>query len=244
VRWGTALALATAALVTAARPAAAKELEIKVAGGEGQLRRILAPRQSLEGVLVLRFGAGYAAEASVRGGTLVAVHALLSMHKRVKYADLLETLHGATPRLTTSIGPHETTFTLRAHRDEMMGAAEQLVTALLSPVYDAPAYPGVVERAMVDGPPRSPLDELIGRLSHFTFVTDVRYRPDVDPERLSYRGSPMHPPSTRALIAQARAAADATLHVEAPAAEGRDCRVRVQGRVMAASTPARMIAFR
>lgn len=184
MRPGAALALALAALVPAATPAAAKELEIKVAGSEGQLRRILAPRPSAEAVLVLRFGAGYADEASVHGGTLVAVHALLSMHKRVKYADLLETLHGATPRLTTSIGPHETVFTLRAHRDEMMGAADQLVTALLSPAFDAPAWPGALERAMVDGAPRSPLDDLFGRLSMFTFISDVRYRPELDAERL------------------------------------------------------------
>ncbi|HYV47485.1 MAG TPA: hypothetical protein VFA20_21645 [Myxococcaceae bacterium] len=184
MRRGAALALALAALVPAAPPASAKGLEIKIAGGEGQLRRIIAPRQSLESVLVIRFGAGYADEASVHGGTLVAVHALLSMHRRVKYGDLLETMHGATPRLTTSVGPHETVFTLRAHRDEMMGAANQLVTALLEPAFDAPAYAAAVERAAVDGAPRSPLDELLGRLSMFTFTSDARYRPEVDAERL------------------------------------------------------------
>jgi len=186
VKGGPALALALAAVVGALgpRPAAAKELEIKAVGGEGQLRRIFAPRNTLEAVLVLRFGTGYADEASLRGGTLVSKHALLSMQKRVKYADLLEALHGATPGLTTSIGPHQTTFTLRAHRDELMEAAELLVTAALSPTFDAPAFPAALERAMVDGTPRSPLDELLARLSLHTFVSDVRYRPEVEVERL------------------------------------------------------------
>ncbi|HVE85774.1 MAG TPA: hypothetical protein VND93_23125 [Myxococcales bacterium] len=183
MRFGAALALALAGLAQAAPPVP-KELEIKVAGGEGQLRRILAPRPTQQAVLVVRFGAGYADEASVHGGTVVAVQALLSMHKRVKYGDLLETMHGATPRLTTSIGPHETVFTLRAHRDELMPAAEQLVTALLAPVFDAPAYAGAVERAMVDGAPRAPFDELLARLSTFTFTSDIRYRPELDPERM------------------------------------------------------------
>ncbi|HEY8208518.1 MAG TPA: hypothetical protein VIG99_13600 [Myxococcaceae bacterium] len=208
MRDGPALALALAALL--ARPASAKELEIKVAGAEGQLRRILAPRASVEAVLVLRFGAGYADEASVRGGTLVAVHALLSMHKKVKFGQLLEMLHGATPRLNVSIGPHQTTFTLRAHRDEMMGAAEQLVTAVLSPAFDAPTYPGVVERAMVDGAPRSPLDELMGRLALYTFVSDGRFRPDVEAERMETVSWPTAKRYLESMFSPANATAIAT----------------------------------
>ncbi|HVE86605.1 MAG TPA: hypothetical protein VND93_27295 [Myxococcales bacterium] len=177
-------ALALAVLALGARPAPAKELEIKTAGGAGQIRRILAPRASVEAVMVLRFGSGYADDASVRGGTQVAVQALLSMQKRVKYADLLETLHGATPRLTTSIGPHQTVFTLRAHRDELMEAAGQLCAALFTPAFDAPAFPAALERAMVDGTPRAPLDELVSRLAVHTFVSAARYRPDVEPEQV------------------------------------------------------------
>jgi len=209
MRFGAALALALAGLAQAAPPVP-KELEIKIAGGEGQLRRILAPRPTQQAVLVVRFGAGYADEASVHGGAVVAVQALLSMHKRVKYGDLLETMHGATPRLTTSVGPHETVFTLRAHRDEMMPAAEQLVTALLAPVFDAPAYAGAVERAMVDGVPRSPFDELLARLSTFTFTSDVRYRPELDPERMESLTWPTAKRFVETMFSPANATAIAT----------------------------------
>ena len=207
-----AAALVPAMLIWAASagPASGKELEIKVSGGEGEVRRVFAPRDSAEAVLVLRFGSGYADEAEIQGGTLLSVHALLSMHRRVKYAELLQTFHGATARLSTSIGPHETTFTLRAHRDELMEAAEQLCTVLFSPAFDPSAFPGAVERAMVDGTARSPLHELLARLSLYTYVTDIRYRPDVEAERIETLAWPSVKRHLEGVFSPANATAVAT----------------------------------
>lgn len=63
--------------------------------------------------------------------------------------------------------------------------------------------------------------------------------PDVDAERLFYRGTqPMHPGPVRALITEVRRSASTTLVVEAPDSEGQACRVRLQGRVVADQVPA------
>lgn len=179
--WVLALALSLASL---AAPAAAKELEVKVSGGSGDIRLVVAPRDSVEAVLMLRFAGGYADEVGAPGGTRAAVHALLSMQKRLKYADLLQTFHGATPRFSASYAPHETVLVLRAHQDELMDAAEQLCSRVFAPAFDAKAYPAVLERSSVDGVTRLPLHDLLARLSLYTFPTDVRYRPEADAEQM------------------------------------------------------------
>jgi predicted Zn-dependent peptidase len=173
-----------ALLLAAAAPAG--ELAVRASGGEaGRMRRYFAHRDAAEAVLLLRFAGGYADEVTGSGIPLVGQHALLTAHRKVKLEAVVGAFHGGgTAELTTSLGPHESVFMLRAHRKELLDAAETLCTLVFSPAFDPGAFAGAVERSMVNGAPRLPFHDLVARLSMFTFVNDARYRPEVNPDQV------------------------------------------------------------
>lgn len=176
---------AAAAALLLATASAAGELEVRASGGEaGRMRRYLAQRDSAEAVLLLRFSGGYADEQTGSGIPLLAQHALLTTHRKVKLAEVVDAFHGGTAELSTSVGPHESVFLLRAHRQELLDAAETLCTLVFSPGFDPGAFAGAVERSTVSAAPRLPVHDLLSRLSTYAFVNDARYRPEVDPDRV------------------------------------------------------------